>query len=94
MPFQAPGSLTSVEYYQLVAFLLRQNGLWDGHTEIDASNASQILISLDASTPVPSVPRHQLQATNDSTWMIFAGLGLSLILILFVYLIIRNKAKI
>lgn len=44
MPFQAPGTLDDKLYWQVTAFLLRQNGLWGGQGEINVSNAAQILI--------------------------------------------------
>jgi len=43
MPFQKPNSLTDEQYYQLVAFLLRQNSLIDGYTEVNASLHLQFL---------------------------------------------------
>jgi cytochrome c len=93
MPFQAPGTLTSEQYYQIVAFLLRQNGLWDGRTEVNASNASRIHISSEAaaSTPAPNVAPIPYGETNNGSWMIFAGGALSLILILSIWLLIRKK---
>lgn len=95
MPFQDPGSLKSQEYYQIVAFLLRQNGSWDGSTEIDASNAAQIPILFNAvSTPAPTVQQSNVQETGNPTWIIFAGVGLSSILVLSIFIILRNKDKI
>ena len=93
MPFQAPATLTSQQYYQLVAFLLRQNGLWDGATEINATNAEQIPIS--PNTPVPTLqPSPGADGTAGiSVWFVFIGLGF-IILTLIILKILRNQAKI
>ncbi|HEX2998300.1 MAG TPA: hypothetical protein VHP14_25975, partial [Anaerolineales bacterium] len=45
MPFWRPGSLTEEEAWRVTAFLLRQNDLWDGEAELDASNAPDVKIS-------------------------------------------------
>ncbi len=90
MPFQRPGSLTGAQYYQLVAFLVRQNGLWSGTTPIDASNAASILISPAAGTSSPPAASAPIQPTNNPVWPILAGLGL-LVIILFIILTVRSK---
>ncbi len=93
MPFQAPGSLNSTQYYQIVAFLLRQNGLRNSTTEIDASNAAQIPIVMKGGTTAPTVQQPPAQKTNEGVpWIIFAGFVL-IILILLIILAFRNKAK-
>lgn len=46
MPYQAPGSLTTKEYWQLVAFLLQRRGVHVG--QIDEQNAASIAL-----TPAP-----------------------------------------
>lgn len=42
MPFQSPGALTRDEYWQLVAYLLKQRGVLVGH--VDETNARSILL--------------------------------------------------
>jgi cytochrome c len=88
MPFQKPNSLTDEEYYQIVAFLLRQNGLIDGQTQVDASNAAQIVVS--RATPVVTPQQGQVQEGSDFLgWIIILG-SLS---VLFIVLVILKKTK-
>src|SRR5262245_32482601 len=44
MPFWKPGSLTEEEAWRVTAFILRQNNLWDGKTELNTSNAGDVKI--------------------------------------------------
>lgn len=55
MPFWKPGSLSDQESWEVTAFLLRQNGLWDARTELNASNADQIKVG-GAAAGSPSQP--------------------------------------
>ena len=98
MPFNAPGTLSDDVYWQLTAFLLRQNGLWDGQSEINASNATQILIQPAASspsaTPAPNpAPTEVPQNNSVSIFLIITGIVL-IILILIAFRVIQNKNKI
>lgn len=81
MPFQAPGSLDEPTYWRLTAFLLRQNGYWNGLGEIDASNAEQIPIN-----SVNAVPLNQAsgvrEGSNGTRVLAFVGGGLVVIMIL------------
>lgn len=72
MPFQKPNSLSDEDYYKITAFLLRQNGLIDGQTEVDASNAAQIVVS--RATPTPPPHPSQVQTGGGIWgWVILAG---------------------
>ncbi len=42
MPYWKPGSLSDEEAWQVTAFLLRENGLWNASTAIGPQNAAQI----------------------------------------------------
>lgn len=97
MPFQAPGTLDDKLYWQLTAFLVRQNGFWDGQGEINDSNAAQILIQPLAPSPsaIPvlspvatEVPQNQ----NDSLFLTVTGIVL-IVLILAASRIIQNKNR-
>jgi cytochrome c len=97
MPFQAPGTLSADLYWQVTAFLLRQNGLWDGKGEVNASNASQIVISNNAaktsSSSTSAAPSSTPQSQNGYSDSLFlAGVGL-VILVLFILVILQSKAK-
>jgi len=54
MPFEDPGVLTEDEYWQVTAFLLRENRITYPEP-LDASNADQILLSLSQPTPTPII---------------------------------------
>jgi mono/diheme cytochrome c family protein len=56
MPFWKPGSLTEEETWQITAFLLRENKLWDAQDELNASNADRILVAPPQATPTPQPP--------------------------------------
>ena len=85
MPFWRPGSLTEDQSWQVTAFLLRQNGLWDARNELNASNADQVRVStLEASpTPEPTPVRPLVH----EPWFFLAGIVLVLtVLLLLIFL--------
>lgn len=83
MPFQKPNSLSDEQYYQITAFLLRQNTLIDNNTEVNASNAERIVVS--RATPVPTPQQVEVQKTSDgNSWLLILGLVLILAVLLFV----------
>lgn len=45
MPFQIPGQLKDAEYWRLTAFLLKQNGYWNGSDDLNEISARRIIIS-------------------------------------------------
>jgi cytochrome c len=53
MPFEDPGVLTEDEYWQLAAFLLRENGI-PYPEQLDASTADQILLPWVQAQPTPT----------------------------------------
>ena len=98
MPFQAPGTLDDKLYWQLTAFLVRENGFWNGQAEINASNAAQILIQPAAPSPsarsAPTLaPTEVPQHANDTISLTITGVVL-IILILVAFRIINTKNKI
>jgi mono/diheme cytochrome c family protein len=93
MPFQKPNSLTDEEYYQITAFLLRQNGLIHDQMEVTASNLSSIIVS--RATPVPTPQPDQVQKRNGTTrWIPIIGALLAIVILVFVLKKSRNTAKI
>lgn len=59
MPWQAPGSLSSDEYWQLTAYLIELNGGSTGDVPLDEQTATQVLLASDeqpAETPPPPAP--------------------------------------
>lgn len=47
MPYWRPGSLTEEQTWQVTAFLLRENGIWEARQELGSSNAEAIRIGID-----------------------------------------------
>lgn len=93
MPFQKPNSLTDEQYYQITAFLLRQNGLIDDQTEVTASNAAQIIVS--RATPVPTTQQNDIQKRDGTMeWILLGGVLLALFIVVFVLIKSRNETKI
>lgn len=74
MPFEDPGVLTEVEYWQVTAFILRENGI-SYPDQLDASNANQIPLPsyqptpTPPSTPVPS--SFPLSTSAPVNWWVF-----------------------
>ena len=88
MPFQKPNSLPDEQYYQIVAFLLRQNSLIDGHTEVNASNASAIVVS--RATPVLTPQQTEVQKENAAGGWVIILIGVFAFLLL---LFVLKKSK-
>lgn len=77
MPFQAPGSLSDEIYWQLSAYLLRENGFTTGSKELSAATAAQV--RLERPQPVPPLP-----------WWPIALAGLGIVTIVLVLLLRRR----
>ena len=95
MPYWNPGTLTEEEAWRVTAFLMRENGLWDGVGELNASNASEI--SIPHETPTPSVSPQQVQVEEGSgvdPLLVSAVLLSILLIVFFVLKKIQNKATI
>jgi cytochrome c len=78
MPWQAPGSRSEQEYWQLTAFLLRENGIDPGMQPLDAQRAAAIRMR-----PVPPQTPLALES-NNGYWLASAlviGLGLFFLLV-------------
>jgi len=95
MPFWKPGSLTEDEAWRVTAFLMRENGLWNGIGELNASNAAEIRIP--RGTPTPFVTPEQVQVEERSgmnSGMIILAVFFILLVLFFTLKNIRNKATI
>jgi hypothetical protein len=96
MPFWKPGSLTEEEAWRVTAFLLRENNLLDGSTELNAENAASIKIPrgvllTPAATPQPA----EAQASNGTLLgMIAVGAVGILLLLIFALKKSRNTTTI
>ena len=89
MPYWKPTSLTEEETWQVTAFLLRENNLWTGQDELNASNADLILVGPPHATPTPQ------PAPIDASWILsplFFIVGF-IVLILFLVLLRMFRKK-
>jgi mono/diheme cytochrome c family protein len=92
MPFWKPGSLTDEEAWSVTAFILRQNGLWDGAGELNASNASEIKIQREPPTPLPTPPQAQVEERSGAAFPL-ALFGAALALLVVALLWRRNHVR-
>lgn len=69
MPFWKPGSLSGEEAWQVTAFLLRENLLWDSKEELTEANAALVRVALSPASPPPSQPR---TASRDALFLLIA----------------------
>jgi hypothetical protein len=60
MPYQWPGTLDDETAWKLTAFLLRENGLWQGNQALTADNALTVVIAPPQSPSMPPA-RPELQ---------------------------------
>lgn len=86
MPFWKPGSLTEEQSWQVTAFLLRENGLWQGAVDLDSSNARGLQIpggtpTLVATPQQDGVPK----GSEKSVGILFLGALLLLFALLFIF---------
>jgi cytochrome c len=92
MPFWNPGSLTEEEAWRVTAFILRQNGLWDASTELNASNAPDVKIQRGTFlTPVATPP--SADAQNQSGLLLWVSLG-GIFVFLMVLIFLLRPSKI
>ena len=96
MPFWKPGSLTEEESWRVTAFILRQNGLWKGATELDASNAAAVIIPRAAFlTPVATPQQTEAQKRGEAWgWVMLVGALLLIPLLMFILKKSRNTTTI
>lgn len=95
MPFWQPGSLSEEEAWRVTAFIMRENGLWNGVGELSASNAEEVKIP--RGTPTPLVTPEQVQVEEGSggnSWLVIIGVAIILFVIFFILKKIQNRATI
>jgi mono/diheme cytochrome c family protein len=81
MPIWKPGSLSEEQSWQVTAFILRENGLWDARQELEASNADRVRIGAPGATPAPEPPPGGPPADGFLTAAAGAALVLTFILL-------------
>lgn len=96
MPFWNPGSLTEEEAWRVTAFLLRQNNLWNGTTDLGPSNAAGVKIARAAFlTPaVTSQPVQAQESNGNFIWLALLGVVALLFLLMFILKKTRNTTTI
>jgi mono/diheme cytochrome c family protein len=91
MPYWNPGTLTEEQAWRITAFLLRENGLWDGVGELGASNAGDIKIM--RGTPTPPGMHQQVPVRGGSginPWLIVIFV---FIILPVSFIILKNKLQ-
>ena len=97
MPFWNPGSLTEEDTWRVTAFILRENNLWNGTTDLSASNAADIKIPRATFlTPVATTPQPVDVQESSGTFVWFALVGVVILLfgLMFALKKIRNTTTI
>lgn len=69
MPFQAPGSLSDEMYWQLTAYLLRENGFDEGHQPLDEARAGSLAL-------LRQKPGGWVQPGAGRAWWLLAPVGM------------------
>jgi cytochrome c len=95
MPFWKPGSLTEDEAWRVTAFIMRENGLWNGIGELNALNAGQVRIPRGTPTPLVTPQQVQVQKRGGAgSWMLILGVVSIPLILFFILKKIKNKATI
>jgi cytochrome c len=85
MPYWKPGSLEQEEVWRITAFLLRANGLWEAHEELNQSNAADVVVSSAALTPVATPQQAEVREGSARTgWIILIGSLTALVVVVFI----------
>jgi len=81
MPWQAPGRLSEEEYWQLTAFLIRQNGLDPGDMPLDPQSAKLLSLKPEPTvTPTPEALWEPLMGYLGDNTQVVVGTGILLVL--------------
>ncbi len=88
MPFWKPGSLTQDESWQVTAFLLRQNGFWQGTADLNASNAGSVKLTRGR---VPLTAPHQAKGQGGGVPVWVLAIGVLLLLLALIFILKKNR---
>ena len=91
MPFWNPGSLTEEEAWRVTAFLLRENGLLDGSTELNASNAPSIKIPRGSFLTPAVTPQPAAIQEGNGTLIGAIALGVVLLILLLTFILKKSR---
>ncbi len=94
MPFWKPGSLTDDQAWQVTAFILRANGLWDARAELNASNADQVRVGANEAVPTSTPPlAAKGQSSSRVMWPLVIGVILVPTIILLLLILLPGKPR-
>ena len=93
MPFWKPGSLTDEQSWQVTAFVLRANDLWDGRVELTPSNSEQVRVRANeaspSSVPGPTTGQDSLQVS----WpLVIGGILVLVVVLLLIFLLTKSRS--
>ena len=89
MPFWKPGSLTEEDAWSITAFIMRENGLWNGDIELNGTNAAEVKITREA------LQQAQVQkGSGRDVWWLLLGLVSILLVLYFALKKIKNTTTI
>jgi cytochrome c len=95
MPFWNPGSLTEEEAWRVTAFIMRENGLWDGVGELNGSIAGEVKIPRGTPTPFGTPQQVQFEKRGDGNmWLAVISLATVILVLVIVLQKIKYKATI
>lgn len=95
MPFWKPGSLTDEDAWRVTAFIMRENGLWNGNGVLSESNAGEIDIPRGKPTPLVTPEQVPVQEGNEiNPWLIIPSISIILLLLFLALKKIQNKTTI
>ena len=94
MPWQAPGSLTDEEYWQLTAYLIRANGISVGDTWLDPHSAESVaLLLVPTATPQPTAAVLPLSDSINVNLGLTGGVILLFVSLTFILVWVRSGRK-
>lgn len=92
MPFWKPGSLTDDQTWQVTAFILRANGLWDARVELNASNADQVRVGAKEAVPTSTPGSAKGQLSNQVVRPFVIG-GLVVLAVILLLILLPKKSR-
>ncbi len=90
MPFNAPGSLSQIEYLQLTAFLLERNGMLASGSVLDPASAASVFLRGAPPTPTPGSAAQP--ADGSPAYLLPAGIAVVVIGAVIVVVVRRRQS--
>ena len=93
MPFWKPGSLTDEQAWQVTAFVLRANGLWDDRAELTPSNAEQVRVRANEARPTFEPGPAKGQDSLQVAWpLVVGGIVVLIVILLLIFLPAKHRS--